>query len=391
MMGRFFKQKNNTVQRIELVQQKTNNYFSFNGKMFESDIIRACIRPDAKAVGKAVVKHVREYNGNVDINPEPYIRFLLMQPNPWMTMQQMIEKVVTTYELNNNAFVLINRDENGYPYELYPINAYNVEAIFDKSGFLYYKFMMKNSKYYTFNALNIIHLKSDVFDDDIFGTSPIKALKPVMDVVSTTDQGIVNAIKNSAVIRWLLKFNTTLKPKDVKENTDEFVKNYLKITEENDSIGVAAVDNKMDAHQIDPKDYVPNATQMKQSTLRIYSYFNTNEKIVTSSYNEDEWNTYYGSKIEPILIQLSDLFTNKIFSRKEISFGNRIYFESSNIQYASLSTKLQFVALVDRGAMTPNAWCALFGLPPVEGGDKPVRRLDTRPVVEEPITEGGDE
>lgn len=384
-----FKKKNKTVERVELVQQRTNNYFSFNGKLYESDIICSCIRPDVKAVGKSVVKHVREYMDEIKINPEPYIKFLLMQPNPWMTMQQMLEKVITTYELNNNAFILINRDENGYPIELYPINAYNVEAIFDKSGFLYYRFWMKNGKNFDFNALNIIHLKSDVYEDDIFGTSPVKKLTPIMNVITTTDQGIVNAIKNSAVIRWLLKFNQALKSKDIKENTKEFVNNYLKISEDNDYGGVIATDSKTDATQIEPKDYVPNAIQMKNSTLRIYSFFNTNEKIVNSSYSEDEWNTYYEAKIEPILIQLSQTFTNKIFSRKEISFGNRIDFESSNIQYASLSTKLQFVQMVDRGALVPNEWRALFGLSPVEGGDKPIRRLDTQQVGSS--KEGGDE
>lgn len=385
-----FKKNKNVIERVELVQQKTNNFFSFNGKLFESDIIASCIRPDAKAVGKASVKHVRDFNGDIKINPEPYIKFMLLQPNPWMTFQQMMEKVVTTFELNNNAFILVNRDENGYPYELYPINAYSVEAKFDKNGFLFYRFWFKNSKCYDFNALNIIHLKSDVYEDDIFGTNPIKKLNPVMEVVSTTDQGIVNAIKNSAVIRWILKFTTSLKDKDIKENTKKFVKNYLKINEDNEFGGAVATDSKMDAIPIDPKDYVPNALQTQNTTKRIYSFFNTNEKIITSSYSEDEWNSYYEAKIEPILIQLHQTFTLRLFSRKEISFGNRIDFESSNILYASLSTRLNFVAMVDRGAMTPDEWRATFGMSPIEGGDKPIRRLDTQQ-VDDTNKKGGDE
>lgn len=377
-MGLF--SKNKTVSRVELIEQKTNNYFSFNGKLFESDIIRACIRPDAKAVGKCVVKHIREYDDDIKINPEPYMKFLLQQPNPWMTIQQLLEKVVIQYELNNNAFILINRDENGYPLELYPINAYNVEAIFDNNGYLFYRFLLKNSKYYTFNALNIIHLKNDVYMNDIFGESPIKNLEPVMEIITTTDQGIVNAIKNSSVIRWLLKFNTSLKPKDLKDRTKEFVDNYLSINNDDGVGGVAATDSKFDAQQIDPKDYVPNATQIDRTIKRIFLFFNTNEKIVTSSYTEDEWNTYYESKIEPILIQIASSFTLKLFTRKEISFGNRIGIESSNIQYASLATKLNFVSMVDRGAMVPNEWRALFGMAPVEGGNKPIRRLDTQEV-----------
>ena len=37
------------------------------------------------------------------------------------------------------------------------------------------------------------------------------------------------------------------------------------------------------------------------------------------------------------------------------------------------------VAMVDRGALTPNEWRQMFNLAPVEGGDKPIRRLDTAP------------
>ena len=49
----------------------------------------------------------------------------------------------------------------------------------------------------------------------------------------------------------------------------------------------------------------------------------------------------------------------------------------------SNKTKLEMVALVDRGALTPNEWRAMFNLPPVDGGDVPIRRLDTAPTDEE--------
>ena len=76
-------------------------------------------------------------------------------------------------------------------------------------------------------------------------------------------------------------------------------------------------------------------------------------------------------------MQFSFEYTRKIFSRRERGFGNSIYFESSALQYASMKTKLELVAMVDRGALTPNEWRETFGLSPVEGGDRPIRRLDT--------------
>ena len=38
--------------------------------------------------------------------------------------------------------------------------------------------------------------------------------------------------------------------------------------------------------------------------------------------------------------------------------------------------------MVDRGAMTPNEWRKVLNLSPIEGGNKPIRRLDTALVSE---------
>ena len=73
-------------------------------------------------------------------------------------------------------------------------------------------------------------------------------------------------------------------------------------------------------------------------------------------------------------------YTVGIFSRKERGFGNRIVFEANNLQCASLTTKLAFQAMVDRGAMTPNEWRETMNMTPIPGGDQPIRRLDTQVV-----------
>lgn len=84
--------------------------------------------------------------------------------------------------------------------------------------------------------------------------------------------------------------------------------------------------------------------------------------------------------IEPFARTMSEEFTRKIFSRRERGFGNRIVFDSSSLQYASMSSKLNLVQMVDRGALTPNEWRTVLNLPPITGGDEPIRRLDTQVV-----------
>lgn len=354
-------------------------YYSWNGKLYESDIVRACIRPKVKAIGKLVGKHIRDDpKGGLTVNPDANIRFLLSEPNPYMTGQQMQEKIANQLCLNNNAFILIVRDENGKAIQLYPIPCVSAEAKYNDTGELFLRFLYRNGKSGVFRYSDIIHLRQDYNDDDIFGESPAPALAGMMDVIGTIDQGIVKAIKNSGIVRWLLKFTQSLRDEDIKANVQKFVDNYLAV--ETDTFGAAGVDAKADVQRIEPKDYVPNAAQTDRTIERIYSFFNTNKKIVQSDYTEDEWTAYYESEIEPVVVQMHQTYTVGIFTRKERGFGNRIVFEANNLQCASLTTKLAFQAMVDRGAMTPNEWRETMNMAPVPGGDQPIRRLDTQVV-----------
>lgn len=362
---------------LKMVTTYGEHYYAWNGKLFESDIVRSCIRPKVKAAGKLVGKHIRADAKGLKVNPDANIRFLLSEPNPYMTGQQFQEKVATQLCLNNNAFILIVRDENLKPIQLYPIPCVMCETVYIRDE-LYLKFQYRNGKSDTFPYEQIIHLRQDFNEHDIFGESPAKALESMMEVIGTIDQGIIKAIKNSGVIRWLLKFTNSMRDEDLKKNVKNFVDNYLSV--ESDTWGAAGVDAKADAVRIEPKDYVPNALQTKETINRIYSFFNTNEKIIQSKWTEDEWNAYFEAEVEPLAIQLGETYSVKLFSRKERGCGNKIVFTASNLQCASLNTKLAFQAMVDRGAMTPNEWRETMNLPPIEGGDKPLRRLDTQVV-----------
>jgi HK97 family phage portal protein len=370
-----------------MVTERGNGFYSWDGKLYHSDIVRACIRPKTKAIGKLIAKHIRNDTTGIKTNPDAYIRFLLEEPNPYMTGQMMQEKVSNQLSLNNNAFILIIRDDYGYPSELYPIPCSGVEAIYINNE-LYLKFYFLNGKISTFQYTEIIHLRDDYNNNDVFGESPGKALSSLMETINITDQGLRSAIKNSAVIQWLLKFSTTTRPEDLKKNAKEFADNYLNIDSE--SIGVAAVNSTADAIRIEPKDYVPNAAQMDRTKQRIYSFFNTNEKIVMSTYTEDEWISYYESVIEPLAMQMSNEYTRKLFTRRERGFGNRIIFEASSLTFASMSTKISiYKEVVQNGGMLINEWREIMGWGPIEGGDKPIRRLDIAQVNDN--TQKGDD
>lgn len=382
-----FFSRNPTVVRFEFINEMGNGFYSWGGDLYQSDIVRSCVRPFYKSIGKLAGKQIREGKKEIKINPDAYVRLILEEPNPYMSGQLLLEKLAIQLKLNNNAFAYINRDAYGFATEIYPVCAVAAEALYDEEGYLYLRFTMQNGKTTTFAYSDVIHLRQDYNKNDVFGADNKKTLAGLMDIVKTTDSGIIKAIKSGACIRWLLKYKTVLKDEDIRKNVDAFNKAFLNIDEGNG--GAAAIDGKADIQQVEPKDYVPNAAQMDRTTQRIYNFFGVNEKIVQSKFTEDEWNAYYEMEIEPLVIQLSKEFTRKVFSRRERARGNRIIFEANSLQYASMSTKIKLVQFVDRGAMTPNEWRAVLNLGQIEGGDKPIRRLDTA-VVNGKTAEGGE-
>lgn len=383
------KQNDSTFQKFELISDSNNSFYSWDGQVFDNDIVRSCIRPKANAVGKLGAKHIRGFGEEMKINPDPRMREVLANPNPYMSMQDFLMKMMFQRELNHNAFAYVKKDILGYPEEIYPMPASMVDLL-EKGSEVFVKFSFRTGKSVVVPYADVIHIRKDFNENDFYGDPGTKALSTLMEVITTTDQGVVTAIKNSAIIRWILKFKSVLKPEDKEMQVKEFVQNYLSIT--NDG-GAASSDPRYDLEQVKQDSFVPTHEQMKESTQRLQSYFGVNEKIVQNKFTEDDWVAFFEAEIEPVIIQLSNAFTNVFFTRRERGFNNKIVFEASSLHYASMKTKLNLVQLVDRGAMTPNEWRAIMNLAPIEGGNKAIRRLDTVPieVEEEGVEEDGEE
>ena len=183
----------------------------WNDNLYKSDIVMSAIRPYVNAIGKTVGKHIFETvlpsgERDIKVNPEPYIRFLLEEPNPLMTSQKFQEWMACCLKINNHAFALIVRDENGFPTALYPINATMAMSVYDDAGRLYIRFYTFKGKEFVFAYSDLIHLRGDMVPgSDFWGGSKVEQLLPLMEKIGAIDKGIINAIKNSAVIRWLLK------------------------------------------------------------------------------------------------------------------------------------------------------------------------------------------
>lgn len=372
LFNRRISEKPKTVTAFKMIDEPSSGFIGFGQNVYEADIVRSAVRPLATSIGKTVPKH----RLGDKINPKLSVSMVLNEPNAIMSMQMLLEKTTWQYRVNGNAFIYVEKDDNGKPIALYPIVSQSLELLINSTGEYFIKFILRDGKEYTFKYRDLIHIRNDFTSNEVLGDSLAPSLLPLLEVVQTTDQGIIAAIKNSNVVKWLLKFNQTLRPEDIKSNTKQFVDDFLRTDSE--GIGAAGVDSKADAIQVQPYSYVPEKEQSAATRQRILDLFNTNNHIVQSDFSENQWIAYYETQIEPALLQLSDTFTKAFFSRRERALGNSIMFESNNLQFASMQTKLQMVGWLDRGVMTINEYRMIaLGLEPVEGGDARLLRKDT--------------
>ena len=54
LLSRFKNRSGITVTKYQMITDIGNGYYSWNGKLYESDIVRAAIRPKSQAIGKAI-------------------------------------------------------------------------------------------------------------------------------------------------------------------------------------------------------------------------------------------------------------------------------------------------------------------------------------------------
>jgi HK97 family phage portal protein len=349
-------------------------FFPFGSDMYQSDLIRSCIRTLAEHTSKA----------NAVSTDERIERLLDLSPNMYMNGKDFLYKVRTLLELKNTAFIYIERDDRAKVKGFYPVPYSAYEGI-DYNGRLYIKF------YFDGDAVrdlvlpwdDLAVLRKDYNKRDIGGddNSPIIS---TLELINTTNQGLANAVKATANLRGILKSTKAMLSKeDIKKQKDQFVADYMNLNNEG---GIASLDATQEFTPITMSPIVTNAATLKGLREDVFRYFGVNDSIIMSNYTEEQMEAFYESRIEPFLVALGTELTRKVFTEREIGFDNGIIYESNRMSYASTKTKLAMVSLVDRGALTPNEWRRMFNLAPVEGGDVPIRRLDTQPTDEEPAS-----
>lgn len=361
-------------------------FSNFGTDIYADEIVRSCIRALAEHSSKANVKCVRRTGTNRVEGDKQLERMIQYRPNVYMNGKDFLYKIRTRLEIDNTAFIYVQRNDYGKCVGLYPIPKASCEAL-DFGGQLFIQFSFTNGNKMTLGWEDLAVLRKDYNTSDIFGDTNT-AIGTSLELLSTINQGLGNAIESTANLRGILKSTKAmLDPADIKKQKDDFVTDYLNLANEG---GIASLDSTQEFTPITMTPQTGNYKHSEELRNNVYRYFGVNDDILMSKADADMLEAFYEARIEGFLVALGLELSNKIFTDREKGFGNEIVFEANRMQYISMSNKLNLVQLVDRGAMTPNEWRGILNLAPLDGGDVPIRRLDTAPTTEVVAEEQGE-
>jgi HK97 family phage portal protein len=363
-----------SMERAEVLSGNTTVFTPWSGDAYGSDIYRGAVDAIARNAAKLKGVHVVRQQGRATPQQGGKLnRILQTEPNPYMNTFDFLYRMITHYYLFNNAFAFLQKDDYGEVLGVFPIGAAGADFMADPTGRLFVNFRFNGGKEVILPYSDVVHLRRHYNGNDLLG-DPNTAIIPALELAHTQSEGIINAIKSGATIRGVLSFTQILAPEKLKAEKDAFMADYLSMSNNG---GIIALDQKMSYEPITTTPVTINKQQTDAAKAKIYDYLGVSEKIVNSSYTEDEWAAFYESTIEPIAVQLSLEFTRKIFSDREQGFGNSILFESGRLQFASNATKVTLIReLVPLGLLTVNQALEILNLPSVEDGDRRVQTLN---------------
>lgn len=376
LFSRLFGSNNNSVTPPTATEftvlDGTKAVFTKYSGDFKNDAdIRACIDAIARNGAKMHPKHIRQFKDKFEILKDNVYTLIAKRPNEIQNAYQFYYNVIYNLELYNDSFIYIQRDKDLKITGLYPLD-FSEGKLYEYQNKIWVKFKFGYSKERFVPYDSCIHLTRFTSDSGIRGGST----KPIIKTLSmkhVLDEGIINAIKTTQSIKGIIKSTKSmLKPEDVKKMRDQFIEDFVNSTNES---GIGGLDANTDFKPVKIEPTTANDSQIKSIDNKILSYFGVNDSIVQSKYTEDEWNAFYESVLEPIGIQMSLEFTNKLFTATEKYFGNEIIFEANRLQYVSNKTKVELLRYANN-IMTINELREVLNLSPVEDGDKIMQDLN---------------
>lgn len=342
-------------------------FTTWRGAIYESDLVRAAI--DARA------RHISKLKVEIHGAAKPGLQSKLRQgPNQWQTWSQFLYRVSTILDASERSTCIIVPvlDEYLTVTGYFPVLPDKCEVV-DFKGEPWLRYNFAHGQTAATPMKDCAVLTKYQYKNDFFGDGN-GALDETMKLVHIQNEGIEEAVKNSATYRFMAQVNNFTMADDLAKERKRFTQENLVADAE--AGGLLLFPNTyQNIQQIKNTPYTVDAAQMELIKTNVSNYFGVNERVMQNLATGDELDAFFNGAIEPFAIQFSEAMTKAIFTERERAQGSYLIANANRLQYMSTTAKVQMAKeLLDRGVMTINEARELFNYADMEGGDvAPIR------------------
>ncbi|MDY0386961.1 MAG: phage portal protein [Methanolobus sp.] len=375
-MGFFSKLFGNSkkITKTNFMNLFTPFFASFGDDITTSNAVTESINSITKHASKLKMAHYRLNDKNKLIQGRNTLNYILQyRPNPVENGSDFLEKAMYHWLVSNNVFIYLhfipsNVFEGKEVLDsLWIIDPSNTNVTIKENQEIYLTFAINNeTQMITTSVENVAVIKRMVGKDEFFGSSNDN-IKKVLNIINMNYQGIENAIKSSAFIRFIVESVTVLSDDKKKKKALEFNEDFLNAAKNG---GVIFTDATSKITPITNTPKYSDGSEMDRFYESVYNYFGTNKKIISGNFTDVEWNSFFESTLEVFINKLEIELTKKLFTQNEVAYGNKIIIQVDKIQSMSITSRLNIIKEVKEvGMLTINEMRELVYLPPVEDGD----------------------
>lgn len=345
------------AQKFQLLEGYTPAFSTWNGSVYESELIRASL--------DAWGRHSAKLKPNISGAAYPELqKRMKVKPNQFQEWSKFLYQTATVLGVRNNVFLVRTRNEDGVCNGMINILPQKWELV-EWQGDVYIRFQLANNKMRAEKLSEVGIMTRFQYKNELFGESNA-ALTPVLDLISIQRQGIKEGIKNGASYRFSAVSDNWASDEDLSKEMERF--NEFTFANKKSGGGVLLFPNTYsNVQQLKQDGYKVDAEEQKNIETSVFNYFGVNESILQNKAIGDSWLAFYEGFVEWFAIQLGEITSGMIFTERErIGYDNQIFFSSNRIQYMNNQDKLAFVQQMgDRGLLKRNEGREVFNLPPL--------------------------
>ncbi len=339
-----------------LLDGYTPTFSSWNGQIYESELVRAAIHARATHISKLSVG----VQGSAQHKLQTRLR---TGPNEWQTWGQFLYRLSTILDMQNTAFLIPVRNEFGEKVGIYPILP-SACKLLDVGGEAWLQYRFRSGETAALPMSECGTMTKFQYASDFWGEDN-GALTPTMELIDIQNQAISEGVKSAATFRFMAQVNNFTKPEDLAKERQRFTRENLQ-----GEGGVILWPNTYsNVQQIKSSPFVVDADQMNSIRQNVFDYFGVNPDVLQNKAYGDAWSAFYEGAIEPFAIQFSDVTTKMLFTERERASGSFLMAAANRLQYMSNTEKLNVSAqMADRGIMNRDEIREIWNLPPLPDG-----------------------